>query len=133
MTYRKQADPAVDEEHLYVNTPDGRRVLIGLRRDLPETLDGERRYVRHTTMMPDARGALIGPDDLQLVECQTCGGFPLRKDGTRMCAACLATTCLGCAVPVPDPDHELPPQYLCEPCARRARRTAIRTFFFSVR
>jgi hypothetical protein len=122
----------VDEEHLFVTTPDGRLVLIGCRRDLPATLpNGERRYVRHTTLVPDARGALMHPDDPRLVQCHLCEAFPLRADSTRMCAACLATICLGCAVPVPDPDAEQP-RYLCVHCARHANRQALFHFFFSI-
>jgi hypothetical protein len=127
----KQALDAVDEVRTYVVSPDGRRFLIGLRQDIPETLPtGERRYVRHTTLVAAANGSLIDPDSPRLATCQRCAAFPVHENATRRCSACEATVCLGCAVRVPDEQGGV--AYICNACARRARRQALVRFFLSV-
>lgn len=131
----KPLDP-VDEERTYVRAPTGEHLLIGLRQDLPQTLPtGERRYVRHTLLIPAANGTLINPNHPRLVACHCCGNFPLHEDATRQCTACEATVCLNCAARLPEPEDEpgQPAQYLCRPCARRARLHGLVTFFLSVR
>jgi methionyl-tRNA synthetase len=124
---------AVDEEHVHV-VSEGQRFLIGSRQDIPQTTpDGERRYIRHTTLVADADGSEIDLDSPNLVRCSSCAAYPLRAEATRTCAQCERAACLSCVARI-DPEHpEEPPHYLCGPCARRARRQALVRFFFSVR
>lgn len=123
---RAPLDP-VDEERTYVLAPDGQRRLVGLRQDVPETLPtGERRYVRYTTLISAADGALIDPERPELVRCHCCNASPLTTQATRTCAACDATICRDCTTRV----GETADAY-CRPCARQLRRRALRQFFCS--
>jgi len=126
----KKLDP-VDQEYTYAQTPDGQVVLIGVRQDLPITLpNGDRSYVRRTTLVPDATGRLINPEDANLVTCQACGAFPIHHNATRTCANCSATTCRTCSAPIPIAEGA-EPQYICRNCAQTARRRGLVRFFLS--